>query len=179
MTGSAKAVRAVALFEAAKGALVLLAGFGALSLVHNDAQRLAEQVVGHLHLNPASRYPRIFIDTAAHLTDARLSVFAILAATYALLRVVEGYGLWRHRRWAEWFAAVSGGIYIPFELYELATGAAWLSLGALLANIFIVGLMINALLREHPAAPVIRTSPSSAPTSRRRGTQSSDGGLHQ
>ncbi|MCA1678755.1 MAG: DUF2127 domain-containing protein, partial [Actinobacteria bacterium] len=22
------------------------------------------------------------------------------------------YGLWRGRRWAEWFAAVSGGIYI-------------------------------------------------------------------
>jgi uncharacterized membrane protein (DUF2068 family) len=150
----ASTVRAVALFEAAKGALVLVAGFGALSLIHHDAQRLAEQLVGHLHLNPASRYPRIFIDTAAHLTDARLSLFAILAATYAVVRVVEGYGLWRHRRWAEWFAAVSGGIYIPVELYELFKGAAWLSLGAFLANILIVGLMINALLREHPAEPV-------------------------
>src|SRR5882672_30381 len=49
--------------------------------------------------------------------------------------------------------ATGGGIYIPFELYELFKGAAWLSLGALLANIFIVGLMINALLREHPAEP--------------------------
>jgi uncharacterized membrane protein (DUF2068 family) len=150
----ASTVRAVALFEAAKGALVLLAGFGALSLIHHDAQRLAEQMVGHLHLNPASRYPRIFIDAAAHLTDTRLSLFAILAAAYALARVVEGYGLWGHRRWAEWFAAVSGGIYIPFELYELFKGAAWLSLGALLTNIFVVGLMINALLREHPEEPV-------------------------
>src|SRR6267378_4487983 len=149
----ASTVRAVALLEAAKGALVLLAGFGALSLIHQDVQRLAEQMVGHLHLNPASRYPRIFVDTAAHLTDARLSLFAILAATYALVRGVEGYGLWRHRRWAEWFAAVSGGIYIPFEIYELFKGAAWLSLGAFLVNIFIVGLMINALLREHPAEP--------------------------
>ena len=150
----ASTVRAVALLEAAKGALVLLAGFGALSLIHQDVQRLAEQMVGHLHLNPASRYPRIFVDTAAHLTDARLSLFAILAATYALVRGVEGYGLWRHRRWAEWFAAVSGGIYIPFEIYELFKGVAWLSLGAFLVNIFIVGLMINALLREHPAEPV-------------------------
>ena len=37
----ASTVRAVALFEAAKGALVLLAGLGALSLIHHDAQRLA------------------------------------------------------------------------------------------------------------------------------------------
>jgi uncharacterized membrane protein (DUF2068 family) len=140
-------VRAVALVEAAKGALVLLAGFAALSLIHHDAQRLAEQLVGHLHLNAAKRYPRIFIDTAAHLTDARLWVLATLAAAYGLVRFVEAYGLWRGRRWAEWLAAVSGGIYIPFELYELFQDVTWLSLGALVVNVFIVGLMINALLR--------------------------------
>lgn len=143
-------VRAVALFEAAKGTLVLLTGFGALSLIHHDAQRFAEQLVGHLHLNPAKHYPRIFIDTAAHLTDASLWMLATLAATYGLVRFVEAYGLWRGRRWAEWFAAVSGGIYIPFELYELFQGINWLSLGALVANVLIVGLMVNALLRNQP-----------------------------
>jgi uncharacterized membrane protein (DUF2068 family) len=143
-------VRAVALFEAAKGTLVLLTGFGALSLIHHDAQRFAEQLVGHLHLNPAKHYPRIFIDTAAHLTDARLWLLATLAATYGLVRFIEAYGLWRGRRWAEWFAAVSGGIYIPFELYELFQGINWLSLGALVANVLIVGLMVNALLRSQP-----------------------------
>jgi uncharacterized membrane protein (DUF2068 family) len=142
-------VRTVALFEAAKGAIVLLAGIGVLSLIHYDAQRLAEQLVGHLHLNPAKRYPSIFIDTAANLTDARLLVLATLAAAYALVRFVEAYGLWRERRWAEWFAAVSGGIYIPFELYELFQGATWLSLGALVVNVFIVGLMTHALRRFH------------------------------
>jgi uncharacterized membrane protein (DUF2068 family) len=150
----ARTVRAVALFEAAKGALVFLAGLSALSLIHHDAQRLAEQLVAHLHLNPASRYPRIFIDAAGHLRDAHLWLLATSAGAYGLVRFVEAYGLWRGRRWAEWFAAVSGGIYIPFELYELFKGATWLSFGALLANVFIVGLMINALLREHPGQPV-------------------------
>ena len=147
-------VRAVALLEAAKGALVLLAGFGALSLIHHDAGRLAEQLVGHLHLNPAKHYPRIFIDAAAHLTDARLWMLAGLAAAYGLIRLVEAYGLWRERRWAEWFAAVSGGIYIPFELYELFRGVAWLSVAALLVNVFVVGFMVNALVRAHPAETV-------------------------
>ena len=142
-------VRAVALFESAKGALVLLAGFGTISLIHHDTQRLAEQLVGHLHLNPAKHYPRILIDAAAHLTDARLWVLAALAAAYGFARFVEAYGLWRVRRWAEWFAAVSGGIYIPFELYELFQGVTWLSLGALVVNVLIVGIMIDALLRMH------------------------------
>jgi uncharacterized membrane protein (DUF2068 family) len=64
------------------------------------------------------------------------------------------FGLWRGRRWAEWFAAVSGGIYIPFELYELFQGVTWLSVGALLVNVFVVGLMINALLRARPVQTV-------------------------
>jgi uncharacterized membrane protein (DUF2068 family) len=140
-------VRAVALFEAAKGTLVILTGFGALSLIHHDAQRFAEQLVGHLHLNPAKHYPRIFIDTAANLTDTRLWRLAALAAMYGLIRFIEAYGLWLGRRWAEWFAAVSGGIYIPFEIYELLQGATWLALGALVVNVLIVGLMIHTLLR--------------------------------
>jgi uncharacterized membrane protein (DUF2068 family) len=153
----ANTVRAVALLEAAKGALVFLAGFSALSLIHHDAQQLAEQMVAHLHLNPAGRYPRIFLDAAAQLTDARLWLLAALAGAYGLVRFVEAYGLWRGRRWAEWLAAISGGIYIPFELYELSSGVSWLSLGALLANILIVGLMINALLRAHRAETVNAT----------------------
>lgn len=139
-------VRGVALLEAAKGSLVLLAGIGALSFIHRDAQALAEQLVRHLHLNFANEYPRIFVEFAAKLTDIRLGTLAALAAGYALVRFIEAYGLWRERRWAEWFAAVSGGIYIPFEIYELFRGAAWLSLGALVVNLLVVGLMINALL---------------------------------
>ena len=138
-------IRAVALFEAAKGTLVLLTGFGVLSLVHRDTQRFAEQLVGHLHLNPAKHFPRIFIDAAANLTETRLVLLAILAATYALVRFIEAYGLWRGRRWAEWFAAVSGAIYIPFELYELFKGMK------LAVNILVVALMLNALYRIQPA----------------------------
>ena len=54
-------LRIVALFEGAKGVLVLAAGFGLLSLIHHDVQGMAEEVVRHFHLNPASRYPRIFL----------------------------------------------------------------------------------------------------------------------
>ncbi len=141
-------VRAVALLEAAKGTLVILAGFGALSLIHRDARRFAERLVAHLHLNPAKHYPQIFLDAAAQLTDARLWTLAAFAATYGLARFVEAYGLWLGRRWAEWFAAVSGAIYVPFELYELFHRISWLSLGALAVNLLVVGLMIHALFRR-------------------------------
>jgi len=143
-------IRAVALLEAAKGMLVVLSGCGALSLIHRDTQQIAEQLVAHLHLNPAKHYPQIFIDAASHLTDGRLWMLAIFAAIYGMVRFIEAYGLWRGLRWAEWFAAVSGVIYIPFEIYELLHKVNWLAFGALAINLLVVGLMIHALMRNPP-----------------------------
>jgi hypothetical protein len=57
---ASKTLRTIALVEALKGALVLLVGLGLFSLIHHDAQQIAEQLVAHSHLNPGSRYPRIF-----------------------------------------------------------------------------------------------------------------------
>src|ERR1043165_8860815 len=75
----AAGVRAIAFFEAVKGALVLVAGFGLLALVHRDLEDLAERLVRHSHLNPASHYPRIFIEAAARTDDARLRTLRAMA----------------------------------------------------------------------------------------------------
>src|SRR5918998_40915 len=104
-------VRLIALVEAAKGALVLLAGLGVLGLWHGDAQRMAEELVRHSHLNPASRYPRIFLEAARNANDSPLRFLACSALAYAALRLAEAYGLWHHRRWAVWLGVVTGGIY--------------------------------------------------------------------
>jgi uncharacterized membrane protein (DUF2068 family) len=79
-------VRAVALFEAVKGALVLVVGFGLLSFAHHDLQATAERLVEHSHLSPARHYPRVFIEAASHVSDSRLQFLAALAFLYAALR---------------------------------------------------------------------------------------------
>jgi uncharacterized membrane protein (DUF2068 family) len=140
-------MRAIALLEAAKGALVLLVGFGLFSLLHHDLQLAAERWVAHAHLNPAARYPRIFLHLAGEVTDGRLLLLAAGALVYAGARLVEAYGLWLARRWAEWFAALSGAIYIPFELIELHQRITLLSVGLLALNVAIVAFMAARLLR--------------------------------
>lgn len=141
-------VRAVAVFEAAKGALVLLAGFGILALMHRDLQDYAERLVAHLHLNPAKGYPQIFIDAAANATNARLWTLAALALTYSFLRGVEAWGLWREKRWAEWLAVASGGIYVPAEIFELARGVSWMKIILFVANLGIVLYLGYVLWRQ-------------------------------
>jgi uncharacterized membrane protein (DUF2068 family) len=139
------ALRAVAALEAAKGMLVLATGFGVLSLVHRDVQALAERLVLHAHLNPAARYPRIFLELAADANQARLLLLAAGAAAYALVRFVEAYGLWRGRGWAEWFAALSGSVYLPFELLGLVRHPSGLGLALIVLNVLVVAAMLLAL----------------------------------
>ena len=138
-------IRAVALFEATKGAVVLLAGFGLLGLLHRDVQALAEHLVQFTRLNPASRYPRIFLDAATQVTDTQLWWLAAAAATYSIVRGFESYGLWRGRAWAEWLALVGGGIYVPVEYYHLWHRFTWFKLALLGANLAVVAVMVYAL----------------------------------
>ncbi|HEX4644561.1 MAG TPA: DUF2127 domain-containing protein, partial [Verrucomicrobiae bacterium] len=117
--------------------LVLVAGMGLLSMVHRDAQVIAENLVRHFHLNPAHGYPQIFIRTAADLNDARLWWLSAAALIYSTVRFVEAYGLWHERAWAEWFAILSAGMYLPVEIYEF-----WDKPNLVRGSVFIVNLGI-------------------------------------
>jgi len=141
-------IRAVALLEAAKGLVVLLAGCGLFALVHRDLQALAEELVRHTHLNPASRYPRVFIAWAGELGNGHLTQLALAALAYAALRLLEAWGLWFERTWGELLAAASGAIYVPFEVAELVRRPGLLSIILLLINIAIVAFMVYGLYRR-------------------------------
>jgi uncharacterized membrane protein (DUF2068 family) len=137
------ALRAVASLELAKGAVVLLLGFGAVSLVHKDAWDAAEALLRFLHVNPDHHhYAQVFLNLADNVTDAKLWAMAGGAAAYSIVRFVEAYGLWRARTWAEWFALISGALYVPFEAYELARRPNPIHLAVLLINLGIVFYML-------------------------------------
>ena len=143
-----RAIRAIACVEALKGAAVLLAGAGLLSLIHRDLHAVAAAFIGHLHLNPASAYPQIFLELTAKLNDTRLLLLAAGALGYSLVRFAEAYGLFFERAWAEVLAALSGAIYVPFEVLELARNPAWHGALLLALNVAIVGVMVLALIKR-------------------------------
>ena len=154
-------IRAIAVYEAAKGAVVLLAGCGLLGLLHRDVQALAERFVRFSHLNPASKYPRIFVDAATKVTDAQLWWLAAAAAAYSIVRGFEAYGLWKGRAWAEWLALWAGALYVPVEYYHIWHRFTWVKVAVLVTNLGVVAVMAYALrnraeqereLADHSAA---------------------------
>jgi uncharacterized membrane protein (DUF2068 family) len=144
-----RGVRLVALLEAAKGAVVLVAGFGILEALHVGAARLCDELAGHMHLNLAKGTPRVFADLAADTSNKQLQLLAAAAFAYVAIRAIEAYGLWNRRRGAEWFSVASGLVYVPFELVELARGASALKVALLVANLALVAYMASVLRAQH------------------------------
>jgi uncharacterized membrane protein (DUF2068 family) len=142
-------LRLVAIFEGAKGAIVLLTGFGVLHLIHKDLHQVAADLIKHFHLNPASKYPLIFLNLAEKTSDANLWALACAALIYSTVRFAEAVGLWMNRRWAEWFGLASGAMYIPVEVFELSKGISDIKILIFLVNILIVTYLLNILFR-HP-----------------------------
>ena len=154
-----KSICAAAVFEALKGLLVLVAGFRLLHLLHKDAHMRVWEFISHVHLNPAQKYPKIFIELADQVTDSKLWFFASLALIYSAFRFIEGYGLWKEKTWAKWLATISGTIYVPLEIYEIWMKVSFVRISALAINMAVLMAVAYALAVERRA--VSKRAPSS------------------
>src|ERR1039457_1825037 len=138
----------VALFEGAKGILVLLVGFGLLTFIHQDVNEAAKHLVKHFNLNPASHYPRIFLDLTEHIDDTKLWSMALSATMYFVVSMIEAAGLWLRKTWAAWFAVLTCGMYVPVEIYEVAIKVTWPRVTVLVVNLGIVSYLLFVLIKE-------------------------------
>ena len=112
-------LRTVATIEAVKGVVVVLLACGLLMLMHKDLDEVADRVTDFLRVDPEGRISNLLYRLADKATDKSLWIIALGALVYSAVRFVEAYGLWHERDWAEWFALLSGCLYLPYEIFSL------------------------------------------------------------
>jgi uncharacterized membrane protein (DUF2068 family) len=140
-----RSLRAVALLEAVKGVLALLAAGALLSVGPVALRRWAMDALDTL---PASLRGDIRLGVLDRITTETVDVAAALVLAYGLMRLLEGWGLWRHRAWASWLGCIGAAAYVPFEMYALWRHPAWLTWGVLLLNLLIVAVLAHDLARR-------------------------------
>lgn len=147
-TSDHKALHAIACFEGLKGFAAMAASIGLLSLAHQDVRALAYALIGQFHLDPQTHYPQMLLDEVAVLANSNLRQIVMFAWAYAGIRFLEGYGLWKDRALAEWLAATSGAVYLPWELNHLVQHATVINGIVLTGNIAVVFYMVIRLRRR-------------------------------
>lgn len=143
-----RTLRAIAIFEAVKGFAALIAIVGVVDLMHRDVRHLAVELIGRFKLSPEGHYSSIILHYADLLPGADVHMLMWLATGYITVRFLEAYGLWRDKAWAEWLAALSGAIYVPFELHHLMQRASLINAAVLAGNVIVVAFLAIQLKRR-------------------------------
>ena len=157
-------LRAIALFETAKGVLAFAAACGLLSLRHTDLHAVTDAFLLRHGIDPERHYMRLFIESVAGATHHHAGQIAVLGFVYALIRLVEGYGLWWGKHWAEWFALLSAGLYLPWELIHFARHPRLFTAGVILFNLALICYLGKLLARQRFHRKRLAAAPSGPPS---------------
>jgi uncharacterized membrane protein (DUF2068 family) len=140
-TARRRALDAIAMFEAFKGFAALAAALGLLGLLHRDIHQLALALLWRFDLDADQRLPALLLHYADLLSVIKLRTLVPVALAYITIRLLEAWGLWKEKSWAEWLGALSGALYIPLEIAHLMHRTTLINGTVLLANVLIVGFL--------------------------------------
>ncbi len=151
----------IAAFKFFKAALLITAGFAALGLLSSHVQQLTENWLEQLALAQGHRFASDLAGRVLQMLDRtgsrRLTLVAVGAFAYAAIYLVEGIGLSRGRRWAEYLTVVVTLSFMPFEVGALVSRFTLPRLATLVLNVAVVIYLVwqlRAKLDERGDAPV-------------------------
>lgn len=147
-------LHAIAVFEAAKGLLALLA---AIALEWAGPAPLRDALHGLASHFQTGGGPVPFATALPALDAGSVHLAAATGLLYALMRFIEAWGLWRLRRWASWLGCIGAAVYLPLDLYALHRHPGVLAAIVLAVNLLVVWVLARDLRTrsDHVSAPSV------------------------
>lgn len=146
-------LRVIALFKFGKAVLLLVTVFGVHELLRPEVSRRLYDWSTTLTDDTARDYAQRILDWLTGPGFRAVSRAQWVTLGYIGLVLVEGVGLWRRNRWAEWLVVVAGACLIPVELWELSGSSnhKLIVAAAMALNIAVVWYLAVQLRRTRAA----------------------------
>jgi len=138
-------LRVIAMIEAIKGLLALSAASGLELLGPVPLKRWVHELIQRFQLEP-NHGAMAWLANAINPDSVHLAAAAV--GTYAVLHLIEAWGLWRDKAWASWLGCIAASIYLPFDLYALVRHPGWVSLAVLGINVLVVWVLARDLFKR-------------------------------
>ena len=126
----------------------MVAGFGALRLLHRDVGEVVSHWVDVLRVDPDNRFIHRLLIRAFSVTPKQLAAASAGTFVYSALLLTEGTGLLLRKRWAEYFTIISTTGLIPLEVYEINRHLTVTRILVLLVNVAIVIYLVARVRRK-------------------------------
>jgi uncharacterized membrane protein (DUF2068 family) len=138
-------LRAIAVVEAVKGALALSAASGLELIGPIPLKRWAHDLIQYFQLDP-HHGAMAWLANAINPDSVHLAAAAV--GVYAVLHLIEAWGLWRDKAWASLLGCLAAAVYLPFDLYALFKHPGWVAVAVLAINVLIVWVLARDLLKR-------------------------------
>ncbi|HWI25260.1 MAG TPA: DUF2127 domain-containing protein [Lysobacter sp.] len=138
-------LRAIALIEAIKGLLALSAASGLEIIGSAPLKRWVHALINEFQLDPQHG---AMAWLAGAISPGSVHFAAAAVAAYAILHLIEAWGLWRDKAWASWLGCIAAAIYLPFDIYALVRHPGWVSVAVLAVNVLIVWVLARDLVKR-------------------------------
>lgn len=139
---------AIGLFKLAKALFFFAVGVAALHLIHSNVGELLLRTTSVLHLDPDGRFVEMLQDKADLISGHKLRQVSILTFLYSALSLVEGIGLMKEKKWAEYLTLALTIGALPWDLTELAKDPTPIRGGVVVINLLVLAYLLW-FLRMH------------------------------
>ena len=126
------------------GFLIALA-FAALGMLHKDLTVECYRLANYLHVDPENAFMDRVIQKVGGYNDTTLKHVSEFIFAYAVIYLIEGIGLLRRKRWAEWMTTVVTASFIPIEFWHWSHNPTWGKAIVILINVAILIYLIRVL----------------------------------
>ncbi|WP_237577673.1 DUF2127 domain-containing protein [Noviluteimonas dokdonensis] len=138
-------LRAIAIIEGIKGLLALSAASGLELIGPIPLKRWVHELIARFQLEP-DHGAMAWLANAINPDSVHLAAAAV--AVYAVLHLIEAWGLWRDKAWASLLGCLAAAIYLPFDIYALIRHPGWVSVAVLAINVLVVWVLARDLLKR-------------------------------
>ena len=135
----------IAIIEAVKGALALIAASGLELLGPAPLLRWVHELIARFQLDPTNG---AMAWLASAINPGALHLAALVATLYGGVHLVEGWGLWRAKAWASWLGCIVAALYLPFDIYAFAIHRHWLEGLIVGINLLVVWVLARDLAKR-------------------------------
>jgi uncharacterized membrane protein (DUF2068 family) len=137
----------IALERTIRGVLLIAGGIYLTIHTGHDISKLAYDLVRSFDLDPDRPFFKHTLDRLSRLHGHEVAVFGAGAIAYGALELVEGVGLFKRKRWAEWLTVIATSLLVPFEVYEVVHKVSVLKAAGLAVNVVVV-LYLYRVVRQ-------------------------------
>jgi len=146
--GGERVVFWIGVFKLAKATLLTALGVIGVIGMKLRLAHLVGKAIGWVGAFPGRHLLSRALGRLMALDPHATRLLGILCLGYASVFLVEGIGLLRGKRWAEWLTVFVTASFVPIEIYELVGHFRPGGVAALLLNVGIVIYLVLRRLRE-------------------------------